>query len=240
MTPQSQKHGITTYVRAGLVVIALACVVTVVSASPMALRAASAEPSVLAAVDAYGQPEALPQPTRPLPAAGAGRITTSVATDRAPELAPLIMEISSSTFQLSVRDPSSGEHGPTIRVALGSPGTATPTGKFPLERVILSPSWRPGVMAKKTGAQAEPASLSTPMGAVKIPFASNGVIAVHGGGDKRALGKPISAGCVRATDADLLRVVAWLDGRNALNTARQTSNGEIHRTFQRPIELVVR
>ncbi|MCP4035517.1 MAG: L,D-transpeptidase, partial [bacterium] len=128
----------------------------------------------------------------------------------------LVMEIESKTFQLTVRDARDGGRGPTIRVALGSPGQATPTGRFPLERVILSPAWRPGVMAKRTGAQPEPASLETPMGAAKIPFAAGGVIALHGGGDKRALGKPISAGCVRATDSDLLRVIAWLDERDAL------------------------
>ena len=154
--------------------------------------------------------------------------------------AQLVMEIESETFQLSVRDGRDGRLGPTIRVALGSPGRATPIGRFPLERIILSPSWRPGVEARRTGAQPEPASLDTPMGAVKIPFAANGVIALHGGGDRRALGKPISAGCVRATDADLLRVVAWLDERQALAAARRQQDGEIHRRFRRPIELVVR
>lgn len=152
----------------------------------------------------------------------------------------LVMVIESKTFQLSVRDARDGVRGPTIRVALGSPAQATPRGRFPLERVILSPAWRPGVMATKTGAQPEPPSLDTPMGAVKIPFAAGGVIALHGGGDRRALGKPISAGCVRATDADLLRVVAWLDERNALTTATEMQGGEVHRRFQRPIELVVR
>ncbi|MBW2389815.1 MAG: L,D-transpeptidase [Deltaproteobacteria bacterium] len=78
------------------------------------------------------------------------------------------------------------------------------------------------------------------LGAVKIPFAADGVIALHGGGDRRVLGKPISAGCVRATDADLLRVVAWLDRRDALAAARRAQNGEFHRRFRRPIELVVR
>lgn len=156
------------------------------------------------------------------------------------ERTPLLMEIESDRFVLRVRDPLDGGQGPTIRVALGSPGQSTPTGRFPLERIILSPSWRPGVMAKETGAQPEPASLETPMGAVKIPFASNGVIALHGGGDRKALGKPISAGCVRATDADLLRVIAWLDERNALAGARELGSGEIHRRFQRPVELVVR
>jgi hypothetical protein len=152
----------------------------------------------------------------------------------------IVMEIESSTFQLRVRDKRDGEIGPTIRVALGSPGQSTPTGAFPLERIILSPSWRPGVTAKLTGAEAESASLNTPMGAVKIPFALNGVIALHGGGDARTLGKPISAGCVRATDADLLRVIAWLDGRDALTAAIEVQSGEIHREFRRSIQLVVR
>ncbi len=155
-------------------------------------------------------------------------------------IAPLVMEIESTTFELRIRDGRDGGQGPTIRVALGSPGQSTPTGRFPLERIILSPSWRPGVVAKETGALPEPASLETPMGAVKIPFAAGGVIALHGGGDHKALGKPISAGCVRATDADLLRVVAWLDERNALADARELQSGEIHRRFLRPVELVVR
>lgn len=152
----------------------------------------------------------------------------------------IVIEIESSTFEMRVLDKRDGELGPTIRVALGSPGQSTPTGAFPLERIILSPSWRPGVMAKLTGAEAESASLDTPMGAVKIPFASNGVIAVHGGGDERVLGKRISGGCVRATDADLLRLIAWLDGRDALSSATEAQNGEIHREFRRSIQIVVR
>jgi lipoprotein-anchoring transpeptidase ErfK/SrfK len=152
----------------------------------------------------------------------------------------IVIEIESSTFEMRVLDKRDGELGPTIRVALGSPGQSTPTGTFPLERIILSPSWRPGVMAKLTGAEAESASLNTPMGAVKIPFASNGAIAVHGGGDARVLGKRISGGCVRATDADLLRLIAWLDGRDALSAATEAQNGEIHREFRRSIQIVVR
>lgn len=167
-------------------------------------------------------------------------IAFEVARAEADEAGELVMVIDSSTFQLSVLDSRNGERGPTIRVALGSPESATPTGRFPLERIILSPSWRPGVVAKRIGAEPEEASLDTPMGAVKIPFAAHGVIALHGGGDPRVMGKPVSAGCVRATDADLLRVVAWLDVRDALDSARQLRNGEFHRKFRRPIELIVR
>ncbi len=170
--------------------------------------------------------------------------TTAAAFDAARaesgEDGQLVMVIESSTFQLSVRDARGGERGPTIRVALGSPEQATPMGRFPLERIILNPAWRPGAVARRAGAEPESASLDTPMGAVKIPFAAGGAIALHGGGDPRVLGKPISGGCVRATDADLLRVVAWLDGRDALASAKQGQNGEIYRRFRRPIELVVR
>jgi len=152
----------------------------------------------------------------------------------------LRLVLETSTFSLSVRDPSDRVIGPTIAVALGSPATATPTGRFPLERIILSPSWHPGAAGKQSGAESEQASLTTPMGAVKIPFAEGGAIALHGGGDARILGKPISAGCVRATDADLLRVVAWLDRHDALLPETESQDGEIHRRFQRPVELIVR
>jgi lipoprotein-anchoring transpeptidase ErfK/SrfK len=170
----------------------------------------------------------------------AGLASADVPAVESGPLSPIVMELESSTFELHVRDARDGMQGPTIRVALGSPGQSTPTGAFPLERIILSPSWRPGVMAKLTGAEPEEASLNTPMGAVKIPFAMNGVIALHGGGDERSLGKRISAGCIRATDADLLRIVAWLDGQDALTAATEVQNGEIHRRFRRPIQLVVR
>jgi hypothetical protein len=165
---------------------------------------------------------------------------THVARADSSTTAEFVMEIESSTFELSVREAHSGERGPTIRVALGSPAQATPVGRFPLERIILSPAWQPGKVAKERGARSEPASLHTPMGAVKIPFAADGVIALHGGGDRRALGKPISSGCVRATDADLLRVIAWLDSHDALMSAQEAHNGEIHRRFRRTVELVVR
>ena len=106
--------------------------------------------------------------------------------------------------------------------------------------VILRPSWHPGPGAYEAGARPEPSSLTTPMGVAKIPFAQNGAIALHGGGDLRLLGRPISGGCVRAGDADLLRLVAWMDLRGALGEARPHEDGEIHRPFHRPVRMVVR
>ena len=184
---------------------------------------------------------ALPHsPMVPSADADSGAFGVSSASEDQPTPDRLRLVLDTSTFSLSVRDPSDRIIGPTIAVALGSPAMATPTGTFPLERVILSPSWRPGNVAKNAGAVPEPASLDTPMGAVKIPFAADGIIALHGGGDTRVLGKRVSAGCIRATDADLLRVVAWLDRHDALLPDVEVVGGELHRRFQRPVELIVR
>jgi hypothetical protein len=78
------------------------------------------------------------------------------------------------------------------------------------------------------------------MGAAKIPFAGGGSIALHGGGDPRLLGKPVSGGCVRSADGDLLRLIAWLHGQGALGSSRSREDGEVHRAFLRPARLIVR
>jgi len=77
------------------------------------------------------------------------------------------------------------------------------------------------------------------MGVAKIPFAEGGEIALHGGGDPRVLGKPVSGGCVRATDADILRLIAWLDLRGALAPPQPQRSGEVHRSITRPVRLRV-
>jgi hypothetical protein len=105
--------------------------------------------------------------------------------------------------------------------------------------VILNPSWSPGAAAREAGALPEPPSLSSPMGVAKIPFASTGAIALHGGGDPRLLGKPVSSGCVRAADADLLRLLGWLYGHGVLGPPLERADGEIERPFRRPVVVAV-
>jgi hypothetical protein len=155
----------------------------------------------------------------------------------AAEDAGIVLELDREQFLLTLRDGRSGGEGPPLRVALGSPARETPAGRYPLYRVILRPGWRPGRLARSVGAVAEPASLETPMGAVKIPFATGGYT-VHGGGDPRVLGKPISSGCVRATDSDLLRLVAWLHLHGALEEPVER-DGEVYRSFRRPARLII-
>ena len=152
----------------------------------------------------------------------------------------LVLELDREHYRASVRDVRSGEAGPTIPIVLGSPANPTPVGRHRASWLILRPSWYPAAAALEAGAKPEAASLTTPMGVAKIPFAQGGSIALHGGGDPRLLGQPVSGGCVRAGDADLLRVLAWLDLHHALGTPRLHDDGEIHRPFQRPLFVVVR
>ncbi|MCG8590197.1 MAG: L,D-transpeptidase [Proteobacteria bacterium] len=152
----------------------------------------------------------------------------------------LVLELDREQFALTVRDARDGRLGPQVTVALGSPANPTPLGNFSLSRVILNPAWRPGATAREAGAEDEPPSLSTPMGVAKIPFAAGGAIALHGAGDAYLLGKPVSSGCVRASDADLLQILAWLHERRALAAPVLQPDGEVTRRFQRPARLIVR
>lgn len=150
------------------------------------------------------------------------------------------LEIERATSSLRARDVGAGEDGPVLRVVMGSPGQPTPSGLFPVSRVVLNPGWTPGEAAREAGAEAEPPSLTTPMGVAKIPFADGGSIALHGAGDARLLGRPVSSGCVRATDADLLLLLAWLHEHGALGPPVEQANGEIVRAFQRPVAVAIR
>jgi lipoprotein-anchoring transpeptidase ErfK/SrfK len=145
-----------------------------------------------------------------------------------------------ATFALRSVDLADGEPGPRFPIAMGSPAHPTPTGRFGVDRVILNPAWRPGDGIRSQRVRERPPSLTSPMGVAKIPFAENGAIALHGAGAPLLLGKPVSSGCVRSDDADLLGLVAWLHGRRALGEPTATRAGEVHRRFRRPVRIIVR
>jgi hypothetical protein len=150
----------------------------------------------------------------------------------------LVIELDAANYTVTFRDLRDEVVGPVLPVVLGSPSNPTPAGRHRAGRVILSPAWTPGPGAGAAGAVAEAPSLTSPMGVAKIPFALGGAIALHGGGDARLVGQPVSGGCVRAGDGDLLRAIAWLDLRGALGAPSEVA-GEIHRDFVRRIYVVV-
>jgi hypothetical protein len=151
----------------------------------------------------------------------------------------LLLELDREGYVLEARDLRDGSLGPSLRVALGSPAHQTPSGAFPLYQVVRDPAWKPGEEALARGAQPQPASPDGPMGVAKLPFGAGGY-AVHGGGHPALLGKPVSLGCVRTADPDLLRLLGWLESRDALGPAVRQPDGERHQAFLRPARLLIR
>jgi len=152
----------------------------------------------------------------------------------------VLLQLDRAQFTLTARDLDRGTDGPTLRVALGSPAHPTPSGEFPAYGVVLNPGWHPGPVARALGAHAVPPSASGPLGAGKIPFARGGEIALHGGANPLVLGKPVSLGCVRALDDDLMALLDWLENQGALDSLSATGNREVRQAFRRPVRIVVR
>ena len=150
----------------------------------------------------------------------------------------LLIEIDRSSYVLTSRDLRDAVPGPSLSVAVGSPTRATPAGRFPLYQVVHDPDWRPGKKARRLGLAGFDPSPNGPMGIAKLPFAPGGY-ALHGGGQRVVLGKPVSAGCVRAADEDLATLIAWLQERGALGVEASQSDGERHQPFVRPARIVI-
>src|SRR5262245_44203714 len=152
----------------------------------------------------------------------------------------VLLELDRAHFEVRARDLATGVVGPSLKVVLGSPAHPTPKGDFPLHVVVRNPGWIPGTTARASGAHPVPPSAQGPLGAGKIPFAEGGEIALHGGANPLLLGKPVSLGCARATDADLLGLFDWLEQQRALQRPVAIAGGELRQYFRRPARATVR
>jgi lipoprotein-anchoring transpeptidase ErfK/SrfK len=150
----------------------------------------------------------------------------------------LLLDLDLAQYALTARDLRHGVTGPTLRVVTGSPAHPTPVGVFPIFGVVRNPAWDPGETARGLGAERVPASADGPLGVAKIAFARDG-IALHGGADPLLLGKPVSLGCVRALDSDMLALLDWLEERGGLLGPRAGGDGERHQGFRRPARIRV-
>lgn len=150
----------------------------------------------------------------------------------------ILFELDRERFEVQVRDLRDERDGPALRVVIGSPSHPTPAGSFAIHQVVRNPRWTPGEIARGRGAQEKAASSDGPLGVAKISFGPDG-IALHGGARPLLIGKPISLGCVRALDADLLALLDWLEQAGALGEQRPGAEGEITQRFQRRARIVV-
>ena len=151
----------------------------------------------------------------------------------------VVLVLDRDRFEVRAHDLRDQRDGPSLRVVIGSPSHPTPAGDFPVHQVVRNPSWTPGETARKRGAKQRPASSDGPLGVAKIRFGPEGV-ALHGGAREILLGKPISLGCVRARDRDLLALLDWLDQAGALGPRVPAADGEETQRFSRRVRIVVR
>ncbi|MFO0690956.1 MAG: L,D-transpeptidase [Myxococcota bacterium] len=147
-------------------------------------------------------------------------------------------EIDRASYRVHVVDLKTGEKGPEVPVAIGSPAHPSPTGEFKVWQVVHDPAWNPGRTARSLGARRVPAGPDGPLGVAKIPI--QGEYALHGGANWLTVGKPLTLGCLRATDASILELIAWLESRGALAAKAAKRTGEKPQPFTRPARFVIR
>jgi len=151
----------------------------------------------------------------------------------------LLLVLDREHFELHARDLRDGVEGPTLRVSLGSPSHRTPAGRYPIYEVVRDPGWNPGPDARALGATKLSPSSDGPLGVAKLPFGPGG-FAVHGGANPLLLGKPVSLGCVRTLNEDLLALLDWMDRRSALEGVVPQPDGEQHQQVARRVQILVR
>jgi lipoprotein-anchoring transpeptidase ErfK/SrfK len=149
------------------------------------------------------------------------------------------LRVDLARFELAATDLRARGEPLVLRVATGTPAHPTPMGRFRPWVVVRNPAWRPGPAARARGAEAIEASEHTPMGVAKIPLDAEG-FTLHGGADPLLLGKPVSLGCVRLADEDMLALLGWLDRAGVLAAPRAAAGGELHQSLRRRVSFEVR
>jgi hypothetical protein len=142
-------------------------------------------------------------------------------------------------FELVAVDARRPDVALVLPIATGSPEHPSPPGRYAPREVVRNPGWTPGTQARAWGAEPMDPSGRTPMGVAKIPLTGYG-FAVHGGANPLVVGKPVSLGCVRLSDPDMLALLAFFEEAGALAPARPRANGEIHQALRRPVAFEVR
>ncbi len=146
-------------------------------------------------------------------------------------------ELDRETYRVHVVDLASGEAGPEIPVAIGSPAHPSPHGEYRVWQVVHDPAWNPGRTARSLGARRVAPSPDGPLGIAKIPI--TGEYALHGGASWLTVGKPVTLGCLRATDESIQNLIDWLELHGALARLPSARSGERPQAFARPARFVI-
>jgi murein L,D-transpeptidase YcbB/YkuD len=103
-----------------------------------------------------------------------------------------------------------GERTQSYRVSVGARKHATPAGSYTLSTAIWNPWWHPPESAWARDQKPEPPGWDNSMGRVKLNFTE--LYYIHGTPkfNEDALGLPVSHGCVRMANRDVLELAALI------------------------------
>lgn len=173
-----------------------------------------------------------------LGAVSAGPASARAGDRPAPRDPGIRFELDRDTYRVHVVDLASGEAGPEIPVAIGSPAHPSPHGEYRVWQVVHDPAWNPGRTARSLGARRVEPGPDGPLGIAKIPI--SGEYALHGGASWLTVGKPVTLGCLRATDESIRTLIDWLELHGALARMPSARSGERPQAFARPARFVIR
>lgn len=109
---------------------------------------------------------------------------------------------------LSDRELEVVERGRVVQthpVTVGSAGHPTPTGSYAIDWIVWNPSWNPPDSEWARGRERVGPGPNNPMGRVKM-FFRDPAYYVHGTREVWDLGEAASHGCVRLSNADVMKV----------------------------------
>lgn len=180
---------------------------------------------------------------RPVPAA-AGIARGVAGTEAAAPAASLRIVVDVAARRLHVYE--NGERTRTYRVAVGRPGHRTPVGGYAITRVVWNPWWRPPDRAWARGEKDTPPGPDNPMGRVKMYFRD--LYYIHGTPAEGSLGRAVSHGCVRLSNADAIELARLVHeyggGATPAELDRLVANRKRTRTIwldrRVPVEIVSR
>jgi lipoprotein-anchoring transpeptidase ErfK/SrfK len=138
-------------------------------------------------------------------AAGVGLLAFSAprSSSAGPSSETLRLEVDLSERTLSVVE--NGEVTQTHPVTVGSSEHPTPRGSYRIDWLVWNPSWNPPASDWARGKKPVGPGWNNPMGRVKMFFKAP-TFYIHGTRAISELGEAASHGCVRMSNADVLRV----------------------------------
>jgi lipoprotein-anchoring transpeptidase ErfK/SrfK len=165
-----------------------------------------------------------------------GRVAVDSATPPVPDTADFRVEIDLSQRRLHVI----GGAGDTIarhRVAVGSNEWPTRPGNWAIQQVVLNPEWTPPdeSWAEEREGKA-PGAPDNPLGVAQLVYDLPRTI--HGTNDPSSIGKAVSHGSIRVTNADALalsRLVLERTGAGDVDDRLSRANSQ--RTEKQVIDL---